>query len=136
MIANKQKADERRRDRLHQINNLENTGRLEDDWDRTLEQLCGLGQDEQGRAISWASACVGERLKIYATMTRHERKAAMMAQRLGRIMVKEKALADQEKSARQEEKRQRRTARLSLYNVEGHLEEDISQYRVSEGRLI
>lgn len=111
IIASQQKARERRWDRYYDMQYLEYLGKLEDDWDRTLERFCGLSQDVLGRRTSWAAAPLREIREISATNVRHMDKEKLMIEKLRLIRDEEQALADQEESVRRDEKQRQRIAR-------------------------
>ena len=105
---------------------LQNLGKLEDDWDRTLERLCGLSQDVSAQRTSWAAAPLKEIQEINGTNARHAHKEGVMMEKLRLIRDKERALADQEESARRDKKRREKIARRLARNQSGAQIEEYS----------
>lgn len=111
MIANKSHAYERRWTRFYELQQIEQLGKLEDEWDRLLERNCGLSADASDRRVSWATVSSQGIQEISATVKRHTNKETMLRKKFGKIRDREQALADQERAARRKEKQRQRHAR-------------------------
>ena len=101
----------RRDDRTDLLEDLINTGKLEDNWDRMLERNCGLKRADDGN-VSWAAESSESLAEVLATVKRHTRRESRWTRELKKVRDKEKALAEQERAVRMDDKlRRRREAR-------------------------
>ena len=113
MINRRLEVRDKRWDRTYELRELVSLGELEDSWDRLLEDGCGLKWSID-RRTSWATETSKASDEIRATVRRQAQREEQMSRKLMSIQEKEKTLAEQEKAARLDEKRQGRAIRRSL----------------------